>query len=812
MALVYPTRSDYVSSIKNPEFAFKKKDVVTKVDKALDKSLVLGQPVKYRNSAGQEIVWLASGNFACVFKYKTFLPNQIWAIRCFLKSTSNVIEHYERISKYIKRISCKSYFVDFSLIKEGIRVNGVLYPVLKMEWIDGQNIKDTVKCYLGNRKKLRELARVWLKLAQDLHNDRVAHGDLQHGNILVIENKGFNLKLIDYDSLYFERYSGKRQDEIKGLPGYQHPSRHHLVTQCIETDYFSSIVIYLSILTLAEHPELWQLCSVENSERLLFSESDLTKPDNSELFKVLANSSLEVSNLALKLKSFCNLTDITKIPSLPEILGDEIVSNTFEVNLKESRLSNPSPVSWIPNKSYSTVIQQEHFRGSTLFPSSSESLYESIEKRQEPGPQESSQNISAKSYKCKTISTSSKNSKNIFMLFTGSVFSLAAVASAVFAFSDLNKLKNIETFIEKSNSFRNSENYSACISMAKDALEIYNQTFLIKRAKTQKEAIDFRDDCQLSKDNQYLVNAGKFIEQDLYLDTIREAQKVTSFDERVYSMAQDLIGDSVDAITNFAEKKYDEGNLEAAIEEMIPLVDILLVKSDFYQQANDTIDGWEKAWNQNTKKLEEAQAKVKDCRDLSEVRSLAQSLTTAFYRAKADQILFNAKECDYKALLASARSHYDNGALKKAIETVNNIPGDSKFYNEAGELRNRWQGEYNKAKSDLENFLNQYFNLINTKDFEIALSNYLTDNFRKSVVTGNSRSEQLFNYRKHWDSVFVQLKNINLIKVKSNYVMAEVSIERREISTSSVSPKTRTWCFMKTSSSFFKFETKNFCE
>ena len=53
----------------------------------------------------------------------------------------------------------------------------------------------------------------------------IAHGDLQHGNIFVVDDE---LKLIDYDGMFVPRLAGCRSNEL-GIEHYQHPQRkeHH---------------------------------------------------------------------------------------------------------------------------------------------------------------------------------------------------------------------------------------------------------------------------------------------------------------------------------------------------------------------------------------------------------------------------------------------------------------------------------------------------------------------------------------------------------------------------------------------------------
>ncbi|MBC6481070.1 MAG: hypothetical protein GDA56_28175 [Hormoscilla sp. GM7CHS1pb] len=218
--VVYPSISKYCSSIRHPQIAFNK----------LDQILAAGKPVEIKNSQGFQNVWSAAGGFACVFKYETFNPKKLWAVRCFQQSTSSVASHYSKVSRLSKSSSCSSYFVECSFLDRGIRVNGNLYPIVKMEWAEGKDLKSFIRDNLNNKNKLDSLAQAWVKLSKDLFDAGIAHGDLQHGNITIDDSSGsVNLKLIDYDSLYFASVDGNSiDDEIKGLPGYQHPLREQL--------------------------------------------------------------------------------------------------------------------------------------------------------------------------------------------------------------------------------------------------------------------------------------------------------------------------------------------------------------------------------------------------------------------------------------------------------------------------------------------------------------------------------------------------------------------------------------------------------
>ena len=73
---------------------------------------------------------------------------------------------------------------------------------------------------------------------------RIAHNDLQHGNVLVQREGG--IRLVDYDGKFLPKFRGERSPEL-GHKNYQHPERspEHYDEN---VDNFSSLVIYLSLL------------------------------------------------------------------------------------------------------------------------------------------------------------------------------------------------------------------------------------------------------------------------------------------------------------------------------------------------------------------------------------------------------------------------------------------------------------------------------------------------------------------------------------------------------------------------------------
>src|SRR5690606_3395463 len=93
----------------------------------------------------------------------------------------------------------------------------------------------------------------FLRLVKELETFNIAHGDLQHGNIIVKNNQ---MVLIDYDGMYFPELVGLATNEV-GHINYQHPQRtaRHFNK---DIDRFASIIIYIGLKAVSINPSLWK--------------------------------------------------------------------------------------------------------------------------------------------------------------------------------------------------------------------------------------------------------------------------------------------------------------------------------------------------------------------------------------------------------------------------------------------------------------------------------------------------------------------------------------------------------------------------
>ena len=258
----WPTMTDYQEAVQAPQICF------------ADAQLKGGIPGLNKLGLPRPIC----GMFASVYEIEG--GGSKWAIKCFLRNIPDLHSRYAKIAKHIKSLS-SPYFVTFEYLQKGIRIHGDFYPIVKMEWEEGLGLNQFVEQHLNDKAVLEQLQENWLQLLEALQVGNVAHGDLQHGNVLVATDGA--LKLIDYDGMWVPKLKGQGSHET-GHPDYQSPLRtgddfHEGI------DQFAGDVIHIAIRALQHDPGLWK--KYDNADNMLFKRGDFLDPGNSVLFKEL---------------------------------------------------------------------------------------------------------------------------------------------------------------------------------------------------------------------------------------------------------------------------------------------------------------------------------------------------------------------------------------------------------------------------------------------------------------------------------------------------------------------------------------------
>jgi pimeloyl-ACP methyl ester carboxylesterase len=267
--MAWPTSTDYNEVIQNPGACFADADLRAAMPEA---SGVLGTPQPF------------SGNFADVYKMLGSTRN--WAVKCFTREVQGLQARYQAISEHLSEQS-RPFMVDFRYIEQGIKVKGAWYPVVKMSWVEGFALNQFIADHATEPGLLEKLGELWVKLASQLRDAGMAHGDLQHGNVLLVPGSKANslaLKLIDYDGMFVPALASTPSGEL-GHRNYQHPQRRDNTAYHPEMDRFAHLTIYTALRCVRVAGGLWS--KYGDPENLLFRQSDFATPAGSALLREL---------------------------------------------------------------------------------------------------------------------------------------------------------------------------------------------------------------------------------------------------------------------------------------------------------------------------------------------------------------------------------------------------------------------------------------------------------------------------------------------------------------------------------------------
>ncbi len=268
----WPLSQDFNEAVQNASTAFS--DPVLKGGKVVTNAM--GMPVP------------RSGNYADVYQVMG-ADGQAWAVKCFTRAVATGIEgRFAAIADHLNQANLP-FTVGFDFQPEGIRVRGVKYPIVKMQWVDGYPINQFVHDNLNRASILEAMLSLWVRLCRRLRETGMAHCDIQHGNVLLVPATGKNstlgLKLVDYDGLYVPALEGKSSGEA-GHASYQHPERVYTGAYSADLDRFPHLVVATALRgLLIGGPAMWK--KYDNGDNLMFSEKDFKQPAQSRLMREL---------------------------------------------------------------------------------------------------------------------------------------------------------------------------------------------------------------------------------------------------------------------------------------------------------------------------------------------------------------------------------------------------------------------------------------------------------------------------------------------------------------------------------------------
>jgi len=320
--MAYPQITEYLEAVQHPAQAF------------IDPDLKQGAVAE--NNLGLPLVM--SGGFALTYAVTT--PRRKCAVRCFHREIPAIQQKYEAISKKLKSLA-NGCFVDFDFQQSGISVRHRIFPIVRMDWVEGDTLGVWLDKHFDDPRALAKARGDFADIARFLERKGIAHGDIQNGNVMVTKGE---IKLIDYDGMFVP---GLRPDDASetGHKHFQHPDRK-VSSFGPKMDRFSFIALDLSLQAVVADKSLYRTFR-EGGETIIFKANDFADPSNSEIFRRL----LAMPKLKEQARNFAAICEapLAAVPTIDEFLaGRGIPAAKTPITASPAPAQKPRVAAYIP--------------------------------------------------------------------------------------------------------------------------------------------------------------------------------------------------------------------------------------------------------------------------------------------------------------------------------------------------------------------------------------------------------------------------------------------------------------------------------
>ena len=305
------TASSYADAVQNPAHYFK----VPELQGLTPRYAVLG-PV------------MSTGANAVVFRVT--IGGREHTLRCFTNANVESRERYVELGRHLGAHRLP-FVAGTRWIEDAVTIGGSTRPVIVMDWIEGR----TLDSYVGHLvsaqpSSLETLAQRWRTMMVDLAGGAMAHGDLQHGNVMIDEAS--NMRLVDLDAVWIPALAAQPAPNEIGHRNYQHPGRARAGGWNQWMDAFPAFVIYTSLSALAVEPRLWD--EFHNGDNLIFVDTDFTRPAATPIWQRIS---------ALRSPKLDRLLTVLGECAVP--MWNEAVSHE-QLVLRATAPGTPGPSAW----------------------------------------------------------------------------------------------------------------------------------------------------------------------------------------------------------------------------------------------------------------------------------------------------------------------------------------------------------------------------------------------------------------------------------------------------------------------------------
>jgi hypothetical protein len=318
----YPQITEYLEAVQHPAQAF------------IDPDLKQGAVAE--NNLGLPLVM--SGGFALTYAVTT--PHRKCAVRCFHREIPAIQQKYDAISKKLRSLA-NGCFVDFDFQQSGISVRQKIFPIVRMDWVEGDTLGVWMDKHFDDPRALGKACTDFAAIARFLEQKGIAHGDIQNGNVMVTNG---DIKLIDYDGMFVPGMRPGNGSET-GHKHFQHPDRR-ASSFGPGMDRFSFIALDLSLKAVIGDKSLFRKFR-EGGETIIFKANDFADPANSEVFRRL----LAMPKLKEQARNFAAICDapLAAMPTLDDFLaGRNIPAAKTPIRISPSPEPKPRAAAYIP--------------------------------------------------------------------------------------------------------------------------------------------------------------------------------------------------------------------------------------------------------------------------------------------------------------------------------------------------------------------------------------------------------------------------------------------------------------------------------
>lgn len=314
----WPTLSQYSKAVSVPAASF------------LDAELQMCRPVRVD---GRVLVQKSQQN--AVFRLQRGARSI--AIKVFLSPDDTRTSRYQDFLRFMRAPRAvegelTKYLPRIDYIEQGIRVEDRLYPIVKMEWIEGQTLEQ-LEADAANLGRVDSARHQFRQLVQTMERCGFVHGELEPSNIIVSPE---GLKLIDFDAV---RVPGALAPLAVSQSSLRHPRESHYVD--VYTDNFPAWVIDTALVILREQPELR---FVKLPGQFIFGHEDFLFPERSDILQTMRDSMEAVVHQRYQLlQSFIKMEPYRLPPLTVDASIDKVFARNHNLDFPEVSPGRVSP-------------------------------------------------------------------------------------------------------------------------------------------------------------------------------------------------------------------------------------------------------------------------------------------------------------------------------------------------------------------------------------------------------------------------------------------------------------------------------------